>query len=175
MMSWKLAELRWRHDIGLYESRWGKESGALPVKRKRAIEAFDKRGRRSRSLSASRCAAKSNLAVEKDVNLGEPVMPALSAFRSSVEVITHERPPAQRARGLQLSSSSLVPLLQTKSNCSTDPVALKGLSQRDGLVGSHPTVRGHNCSAFSRSSSKVYSPSPDRAQHLEGDSNETCK
>ena len=174
-MSWKLAELRWRHDIGLYESRWERESGALPVERKRAVEAFDKRGRRSRSRSASRRAANSNLAVENDVNLGEPMMPALSAVRSSVEVIKHETPPAQRARGLQLSSPSLVPLLLTKSNCSTDPVDLKGLSQTDDLVGSHPTARCHSCSAFSRSSSKVYSPSPDRAQHLEGDPDETCK
>ena len=106
-MSWKLAELRWRHDIGLYESRWEKESGPLPVERKRAIEAFERRGRRSQSLSASGCAAKSNFTVEKDVSLGEPVMPALSAFGSSVEVVTHERPPAQRARSPQLSSSSL--------------------------------------------------------------------
>ena len=174
-MSWKLAELRWRHDIGLYESRWAKESSALPVERKRAIEAFEKRGRRSRSLSASRGVAKSNLAIEKDASLGEPVMAASSAFRSSVEAITHERLPAQRAPGPQQSSFFLVPLLQTRSNCSTDQLALEGGFRRDDLLISHPTARCHSSSAFSRNSSEVLSPSPDRAQHLEGDSNETCK
>lgn len=44
-MSWKLGELKWRQELGLYESRWERMSIALPVERKQAVEAYEQRKR----------------------------------------------------------------------------------------------------------------------------------
>ena len=52
-MSWKLAELKWRQELGLYESRWEMESSALPIERKRAIQAFERARRRTLSQPES--------------------------------------------------------------------------------------------------------------------------
>lgn len=48
-MSWKLAELKWRQELGLYQSRWERDSGSLSLERKQAIHAFESRGRASRA------------------------------------------------------------------------------------------------------------------------------
>ena len=174
-MSWKLAELRWRHEIGLYESRWEKDSGALPVERKRAIEVFERRVRRSQSLSASRCGPKSNLDGEKDVGLGDPVVPASPTARSSIDTTTRHTSPLGSSRGRTLSCSSLVPLLQTTPSCPRDPRGFQRALSRGDPARRQPATRFHSRSAFSRSSSEATSLSPDQAQHLEADANESSK
>ncbi len=174
-MSWKLAELRWRHDIGLYESRWDKESDALPVERNKAIKAFEVRGGKTRNLSSSRCVANTTLAGQKNVGLGKPVMLASSAPRSSIEAATLQTSPSRPTRSRTLSSSSLVPLLRTTSNCSRDPSAPTSCFQKGDLERRQPAARSHSSFAFSRSSSEVHSPSFDRVQHIETDGNETCE
>jgi hypothetical protein len=42
-MSWKFAELKWRQDLGIYESWDGRDVDWLPLERKRAIRAFQQR------------------------------------------------------------------------------------------------------------------------------------
>lgn len=42
-MSWKFAELKWRQDLGIYESWDGRDVEHLPLERKRAIRVFEKR------------------------------------------------------------------------------------------------------------------------------------
>ncbi|KIW18938.1 hypothetical protein PV08_03227 [Exophiala spinifera] len=49
-MSWKLAELRWRHDVGLQESGWERHNGkSLESLDSQAAEAISKRPERQRS------------------------------------------------------------------------------------------------------------------------------
>lgn len=165
-MSWKLAELRWRHDIGLYESRWEKEGGALPVERKKAIEAFERRGREPRSPSASRRFRKSITARDLEAGLGEPFLPHSPAFRSPVEPTTHNSsPPAPRDRAR--SCSSPVSLLQTSASPSNPAATSQNADQDEAAESYQAVARCHSCSALFRTSSQPPSGICERAQALE--------
>jgi hypothetical protein len=155
-MSWKLAELKWRHDIGLYESRWEKSSGTLPLERKRAIEAFERRDRKSRSWSPSRRFGKQSFAGEQDVGLGERLLPASTPPRSQVGSASAHTTPPRLTQDRDVSCSGLVPLLQHTSRASAltqrlvlDEAAALGL----------PAASCENWSALSGHSSRFRPPS----------------
>ena len=173
-MSWKLAELRWRHEVGLFESRWQRDSGALPVERKKAIEVFQDRRRRSRSLSASKAVPRSNSAGENSVSLGNPLLGALPAPRSPSES-SHQTPPPRSYRGRAFSCSSVVPLLQALPSPRQDDETADGLVLRDLSNSKQPVTRYHSCSAFSPEASDHQSLPSGHDQPLETRSSILCK
>jgi hypothetical protein len=177
-MSWKLAELRWRHDVGLYGSRWEKESGALPVERMRAIEVFERRGRKSRSLSPSRRAANANLvSVEKDLGLGEPLLPASPAARSPINPTTRRTTPtSQPSRGRGFSCSSLLSLPRTTSSPTKDIAA----ACQSPLLDCVPILNDfappcQHAAEFSRGSSRVRFPTAEPGQRIDLEASHRCK
>jgi hypothetical protein len=109
-MSWKLAELKWRHDVGLYESRWEKESGVLPVDRKRAVEAFERLSRVKKGCLGVRQGADFKTTAGYDDSLAQPLLRASPKrpATASVESTSYQRsrPPSPRDRGSSFPSLS---------------------------------------------------------------------
>ena len=162
-MSWKLAELRWRHEVGLYESRWEKESGSLPVERKRVMAAFDRRGRRSRSLSASRCRAESpsKFGGGRESSLDAPLMPASPAATSSIEV-THTAPTSSTPRSPGTPWSFIPPLLRSASNHSRKLQGSQSPIPQSGLAEWQAATHFHSFPASRKSSPNT--PPPESAK-----------
>lgn len=159
-MSWKLAELKWRHDIGLYESRWEKSSAPLPLERKRAIETFERRDRRSRSWSPSRRCDKQSLAGQQDVGLGEPLLPASPTPRPAVESTSKRTSFPRPTPDPGVSCSSLIPLLRTANKPSGITAHSQSPILDEAIVLELPATRRQSCSALSDHSSRFH-PSPD--------------
>jgi hypothetical protein len=159
-MSWKLAELRWRHDVGLYESRWEKDSGILPIERKRAIEAFEGRRGRSRSRTASERDTKEH---SIGGGLGIPFSTASPALRLSLDV-TVPHP----------SSPLLIPLLQTSPD---GPRYHQVAQSKSETIRDHrrSVTRCHSCSVLSESSSHQPSPTLDHSSRLRPEVNSQGK
>jgi len=105
-MSWKLAELRWRHEAGLYESCWERRANSNVMKRKSAG------GEPSRQRSRSR--SRSPATLKKHEGLLDSAGPS----SSQDHVYAPDRAPSSNeghslspARCQPLLVSSVVPLL----------------------------------------------------------------
>ncbi|KPI38719.1 uncharacterized protein AB675_5807 [Cyphellophora attinorum] len=85
-MSWKFAELKWRQDLGIYESWDGRDVDWLPLERKRAIRAFQERQKVShphrRSISLQHFPMKQVTRDGSDGNSEVQTLPALPALPS---------------------------------------------------------------------------------------------
>jgi hypothetical protein len=85
-MSWKFAELKWRQDLGIYESWAGRDVDWLPLERKRAIRVFRERQMVSRphrrSMSLQHFPMKQVTRDGSDGNSEVQTLPALSALPS---------------------------------------------------------------------------------------------
>jgi hypothetical protein len=170
-MSWKLAELRWRHDVGLYESRWEKNSGVLPIERKRAIEAFEERRGRSRSRTASERDTKEH---SISGGLGIPFSTASPALRLSLDVTVPQPTSPPPSFDHQVLHTSLLPLLQTSPDRSGHYQAPRSNSKtlRDHR---RSVTRCQSCSALSESSSRQLSPTFDNSSRLRPEVNRQRK
>lgn len=145
-MSWKLAELKWRQELGLYQSRRERDSGSLPLERKQAIHAFESRGRAPRARDEFGSARKrwKTSPERHHARLGTPV-PPVSPSPAVTAPVTHSSPTFPRAypSNHSLFDSSLL------SGTAIDAGAAKAKAlSRD--VG-HPTRRSRSCSALTGS------------------------
>lgn len=143
-MSWKLAELKWREELGLYQSRWERDSGPLPLERKQAVNAFERRRR------ASPCRRGSTLArhwwktspERHHARLGTPVPPA-SPPPSVTLPIAHSSPTFLRSYprdppsfDSRLRSRTVIEAAAAQDKASASEVRI-------------PTRRSQSCSALS--------------------------
>lgn len=143
-MSWKLAELKWREELGLYQSRWERDSGPLPLERKQAINAFERRKR------ASPCRRGSTLArhwwktspERHDTRLGTTVPPASPSPFVTLP-IAHSSPTFLRSYPRDLTSFSS--RLRSRTVIEAAPTQDKALAREARI----PTRRSQSCSALS--------------------------
>ena len=113
-MSWKLAELKWRQELGLYESRWEMESSALPIERKRAIQAFERAQCRTLSQPESPRRRPTQASPIREASLGNhSVCPAEFPADSQ-----HPRPTPSVPDGQLISLSPIFPLFRSPSTSS---------------------------------------------------------
>lgn len=153
-MSWKLAELKWRQDLGLYESRWesnhGGQAGSLPLARKQAVEAFHKQHVVSpprRTTDVVKRASK-GFPEQQRASLGTPCLP--SSDRTSAAFTT---PPALRP---SCNDSRLLNRpLSEQEHSSVLSSAVHGCNQ--AISSSQRAKRSHSCSELKHSSCLVVS------------------
>ena len=141
-MSWKLAELKWRQDLGLYESRWEMRSSTLPVERKRAIQAFkDAESKPRNPIRPLKC-RQSPSSCRTHAGLdNKAVHPYSSSSAPDIEgtpVLTDEEP----------AFSSLVPLLRASSSASDGIAASHKSCRSDHKFLSQSTTRSQSSSAL---------------------------
>lgn len=150
-MSWKLAELKWRQELGLYQSRWEREGGSLPLERKQAIHAFESRGWGPRARDESDSARKrwKPSPERHHARLGTPV-PPVSPPPAVTTPVAHSSPTFPSA---YRSDHPLYDcILSPRAAIDADAAKAKAPSRGVG----HLTRRSRSCSAIRES----YPPLP---------------
>ena len=139
-MSWKLAELSWRQELGLYESRWERQSGAVSISPiDPVVSKNDGRGR-LRSRSGATRYRLSNAACEPGGGLGAPQTHRLSTGpHSSIS-------PSPSTHHLDTIAST-VPLLRSFNNALFTTEAQEDQDEESGAL-SAPATRSRSCSAL---------------------------
>lgn len=153
-MSWKLAELKWRQELGLYQNRWERESDSLPLERKQAIHAFESRGWVPRARDELDSARKrwETSPERHHARLGTPV-PPVSPPPAVTTPVAHSSPTFPSAYRSDHPLYGCI--LSLGAAIDADAAKAKALSRDVG----HLTRRSRSCSAIRES----YSPlSPDR-------------
>lgn len=99
-MSWKLAELKWRQDLGLYESRWETKSTSLPFKHKQLDQPLENtRVRNSKYLTRPE---------RQDMRASNSPLHSLGnhLHRPDIDPVAHQRSPQPASRWHQHPSLS---------------------------------------------------------------------